>query len=168
MWAVPYFSFTITTEDVYDLHHAILGIMYSVLVTAVITDSIKDAVEVIHPSNFYYRCFRMESGLLKLMGMLCVMETLELSKKDIKASLVDIPHVPSRGSVPESRGRVSSGIRKSPEISLDSRSQVGGVTSCVLSLVSWVPRSGRGKSSSPGQDKGLEIRSGLESSLSHC
>ncbi|WMV24538.1 hypothetical protein MTR67_017923 [Solanum verrucosum] len=43
-------------RDVYDLHHAILGIMYSVLVTAVITDSIKDVVGRPLP-NFFYRCF---------------------------------------------------------------------------------------------------------------
>ncbi|KAJ8563103.1 hypothetical protein K7X08_031555 [Anisodus acutangulus] len=42
-------------RDVYDLHHGILGIMYSVLVTAVITDSIKDAVGRPHPNLFYRR-----------------------------------------------------------------------------------------------------------------
>ncbi|KAG5610430.1 hypothetical protein H5410_021711, partial [Solanum commersonii] len=42
-------------RDVYDLHHAILGILYYVLVIAVITDSIKD---VGRPRpNFFYRCF---------------------------------------------------------------------------------------------------------------
>ncbi|KAK4721345.1 hypothetical protein R3W88_011578 [Solanum pinnatisectum] len=66
MWAVPIFAVILPCtvfliyyhyrRDVYDLHHAILGIMYSVLVTAVITDSIKDAVGRPRP-NFFYRCF---------------------------------------------------------------------------------------------------------------
>ncbi|WMV24545.1 hypothetical protein MTR67_017930, partial [Solanum verrucosum] len=43
-------------RDVYDLHHAILGIMYYVLRIAVITDSIKDIVGRPCP-NFFYRCF---------------------------------------------------------------------------------------------------------------
>ncbi|KAK4373193.1 hypothetical protein RND71_008577 [Anisodus tanguticus] len=95
MWAVPIFAVILPCtvfliyyyyrRDVYDLHHAILGIMYSVLVTAVITDSIKDAVGRPRP-NFFYRP-------LKLMGTLSVMETLKLSKKDIKAFPVDIPLV---------------------------------------------------------------------------
>ncbi|XP_049357022.1 probable lipid phosphate phosphatase 4 isoform X3 [Solanum verrucosum] len=66
MWAVPIFAIILPCtvfliyyhyrRDVYDLHHAILGILYSVLVTAVITDSIKDAVGRPRP-NFFYRCF---------------------------------------------------------------------------------------------------------------
>uniref|UniRef100_A0A3Q7FZG8 Phosphatidic acid phosphatase type 2/haloperoxidase domain-containing protein n=1 Tax=Solanum lycopersicum TaxID=4081 RepID=A0A3Q7FZG8_SOLLC len=43
-------------RDVYDLHHAILGILYSVLVIAVITDIIKYAVGRLRPKIFY-RCF---------------------------------------------------------------------------------------------------------------
>ncbi|KAL4557341.1 hypothetical protein LXL04_035516 [Taraxacum kok-saghyz] len=43
-------------RDVYDLHHAVLGLFYSVLITAVITDSIKDATGRPRP-NFFYRCF---------------------------------------------------------------------------------------------------------------
>ncbi|XP_022990866.1 lipid phosphate phosphatase 2-like isoform X1 [Cucurbita maxima] len=43
-------------KDVYDLHHAILGLLYSILVTAVITDAIKIAVGRPRP-NFFWRCF---------------------------------------------------------------------------------------------------------------
>ncbi|CAH2053406.1 unnamed protein product [Thlaspi arvense] len=66
MWAVPIVCilvpiciFTIYyyfRRDVYDLHHAILGLAFSCLVTAVTTDSIKDAVGRPRP-NFFYRCF---------------------------------------------------------------------------------------------------------------
>ncbi|CAK9155778.1 unnamed protein product [Ilex paraguariensis] len=66
MWAVPIFAILLPCtifliyynyrRDVYDLHHAVLGILYSVLVTAVITDSIKDAVGRPRP-NFFWRCF---------------------------------------------------------------------------------------------------------------
>ncbi|CAN1796350.1 Putative lipid phosphate phosphatase 3, chloroplastic [Linum perenne] len=41
---------------VYDLHHAILGLLFSVLVTAVLTDAIKDAVGRPRP-DFFWRCF---------------------------------------------------------------------------------------------------------------
>ncbi|KAK4367957.1 hypothetical protein RND71_011749 [Anisodus tanguticus] len=43
-------------RDVYDLHHAILGLLFSVLVTAVITDAMKDAVGRPRP-DFFWRCF---------------------------------------------------------------------------------------------------------------
>ncbi|CAN0913686.1 Putative lipid phosphate phosphatase 3, chloroplastic [Linum grandiflorum] len=43
-------------RDIYDLHHAILGLLFSVLVTAVITDSIKNAVGRPRP-DFFWRCF---------------------------------------------------------------------------------------------------------------
>ncbi|XP_057786922.1 lipid phosphate phosphatase 2-like [Salvia miltiorrhiza] len=66
MWAVPVYAVMLPClvfviyyhrrKDVYDLHHAVLGLAYSVLVTAVITDSIKDAVGRPRP-NFYFRCF---------------------------------------------------------------------------------------------------------------
>ncbi|KAK4409581.1 Lipid phosphate phosphatase 2 [Sesamum angolense] len=81
MWAVPVLAYLVTANhvvsftlfninlahyrisgilllqrDVYDLHHAILGLAYSLLVTAIITDSIKDAVGRPRP-NFFYRCF---------------------------------------------------------------------------------------------------------------
>ncbi|KAL0423759.1 UNVERIFIED_CONTAM: putative lipid phosphate phosphatase 3, chloroplastic [Sesamum radiatum] len=66
MWAVPIYAVILPItvflvyyyykRDVYDLHHAILGLAYSLLVTAIITDSIKDAVGRPRP-NFFYRCF---------------------------------------------------------------------------------------------------------------
>jgi membrane-associated phospholipid phosphatase len=43
-------------NDVYDLHHAILGLLFSVLITGVITDAIKDAVGRPRP-DFFWRCF---------------------------------------------------------------------------------------------------------------
>ncbi|KAI4302559.1 hypothetical protein MLD38_038288 [Melastoma candidum] len=65
-WAVPLLAIVLPfvviliiyfrRRDVYDLHHAILGLLFSVLLTAVITDSIKDAVGRPRP-DFFYRCF---------------------------------------------------------------------------------------------------------------
>ncbi|KAF8025214.1 hypothetical protein BT93_F2147 [Corymbia citriodora subsp. variegata] len=65
-WAVPIlaivFPFIIflvyyfTRKDVYDFHHAILGLLFSILLTAVITDAIKDAVGRPRP-DFFWRCF---------------------------------------------------------------------------------------------------------------
>ncbi|KAG8476655.1 hypothetical protein CXB51_030856 [Gossypium anomalum] len=46
----------LVVPDIYDFHHAILGILYSVLLSGVITDSIKDAVGRPRP-NFFFRCF---------------------------------------------------------------------------------------------------------------
>nr|XP_019707160.1 putative lipid phosphate phosphatase 3, chloroplastic isoform X2 [Elaeis guineensis]XP_019707161.1 putative lipid phosphate phosphatase 3, chloroplastic isoform X2 [Elaeis guineensis]XP_019707162.1 putative lipid phosphate phosphatase 3, chloroplastic isoform X2 [Elaeis guineensis] len=43
-------------RDVYDLHHAMLGLLFSVLITGVITDALKDAVGRPRP-DFYWRCF---------------------------------------------------------------------------------------------------------------
>ncbi|OIW02660.1 hypothetical protein TanjilG_29436 [Lupinus angustifolius] len=66
MWAVPIYSivipififvaFYLVRKDIYDLHHAILGLMFASLITGVITDSIKDAVGRPRP-NFFLRCF---------------------------------------------------------------------------------------------------------------
>ncbi|XP_038718906.1 putative lipid phosphate phosphatase 3, chloroplastic isoform X2 [Tripterygium wilfordii] len=66
VWAVPLYAVVLPVaiilvvyfrrRDVYDLHHAILGLLYSVLVTAVITDAIKDAVGRPRP-DFFWRCF---------------------------------------------------------------------------------------------------------------
>ncbi|XP_010681728.2 putative lipid phosphate phosphatase 3, chloroplastic [Beta vulgaris subsp. vulgaris] len=66
VWAVPIYAvllpiivFTIRyirRRDVHDLHHAILGLLYAVLITGVITDAIKDAVGRPRP-NFFWRCF---------------------------------------------------------------------------------------------------------------
>lgn len=49
-------------QDVYDLHHAILGLLFSVLITAVITDAIKDAVGRPRP-DFFWRCFPNGRGV---------------------------------------------------------------------------------------------------------
>jgi diacylglycerol diphosphate phosphatase/phosphatidate phosphatase len=43
-------------RNVYDFHHAILGLLFSVLITAVITDAIKDGVGRPRP-DFFWRCF---------------------------------------------------------------------------------------------------------------
>ncbi|XP_057757165.1 probable lipid phosphate phosphatase 4 [Arachis stenosperma] len=66
MWGVPivsilvpiliFIGFYFLRRDIYDLHHAVMGIMYSSLVTGVITDAIKDAVGRPRP-NFFMRCF---------------------------------------------------------------------------------------------------------------
>ncbi|XP_060194578.1 lipid phosphate phosphatase 2-like isoform X1 [Lycium barbarum] len=66
IWAVPMYAVLLPMvvfllvyfrrRDVYDLHHAILGLLFSVLVTAVITDAIKDAVGRPRP-DFFWRCF---------------------------------------------------------------------------------------------------------------
>ncbi|KAL3640420.1 putative lipid phosphate phosphatase 3, chloroplastic [Castilleja foliolosa] len=66
IWFVPiyavlfpiavFLSFYLRRRDVYDLHHAVLGLLYSVLITGVLTDAIKDAVGRPRPS-FFWRCF---------------------------------------------------------------------------------------------------------------
>ncbi|XP_009779835.1 lipid phosphate phosphatase 2 isoform X1 [Nicotiana tabacum] len=66
IWAVPVYAVLLPIvvfllvyfrrKDVYDLHHAILGLLFSVLITAVITDAIKDAVGRPRP-DFFWRCF---------------------------------------------------------------------------------------------------------------
>jgi len=66
VWAVPVIAvigpmiiFTagyVQRRNVYDLHHAILGILFSVLITGVLTDAIKDAVGRPRP-DFFWRCF---------------------------------------------------------------------------------------------------------------
>jgi len=43
-------------RNVYDLHHAILGLLFSVLITAVLTVVVKDAVGRPRP-DFFWRCF---------------------------------------------------------------------------------------------------------------
>ncbi|CAA2991870.1 lipid phosphate phosphatase 2-like [Olea europaea subsp. europaea] len=66
MWAVPLYAvllpiaifllFYIRRKDVYDLHHGILGLLFAVLITAILTDAIKDAVGRPRP-DFFWRCF---------------------------------------------------------------------------------------------------------------
>ncbi|XP_039143199.1 lipid phosphate phosphatase 2-like [Dioscorea cayenensis subsp. rotundata] len=65
-WAVPLIGIVLPfaiisaiyykRRDVYDFHNAILGLLYSVLITGVLTDAIKDAVGRPRP-DFFWRCF---------------------------------------------------------------------------------------------------------------
>jgi hypothetical protein len=43
-------------RNAYDLHHAVLGLLFSVLITAVVTEAIKNGVGRPRP-DFYWRCF---------------------------------------------------------------------------------------------------------------
>ncbi|XP_022734537.1 lipid phosphate phosphatase 2-like isoform X4 [Durio zibethinus] len=71
-WAVPMIAIILPffvilvcyfiRRDVYDLHHAILGLLFSVLITGVITDAIKDAVGRPRP-DFFWRCFPDGKGV---------------------------------------------------------------------------------------------------------
>ncbi|XP_059452873.1 lipid phosphate phosphatase 2-like [Corylus avellana] len=68
VWAVPMYAVLLpiaifvlfylcrSKGDVYDLHHSTLGLLFSVLITGVITDAIKDGVGRPRP-DFFYRCF---------------------------------------------------------------------------------------------------------------
>ncbi|KAK9106243.1 hypothetical protein Scep_023087 [Stephania cephalantha] len=66
VWSVPLYAVVLPIliflfiyfrrRDVYDLHHSVLGLLFSVLITAVITDAIKDAVGRPRP-DFFWRCF---------------------------------------------------------------------------------------------------------------
>ncbi|CAA2978814.1 zinc finger CCCH domain-containing 14 [Olea europaea subsp. europaea] len=66
VWLVPIYAvllpvavfllFYVRRRDVYDLHHALLGILFSILITGVLTDVIKDAVGRPRP-DFFWRCF---------------------------------------------------------------------------------------------------------------
>lgn len=65
-WAVPIIAILLPfciiclyyfiRRDVYDFHHATLGLLFSVLITAVITDALKDGVGRPRP-DFFWRCF---------------------------------------------------------------------------------------------------------------
>ncbi|KAF7808836.1 lipid phosphate phosphatase 2-like isoform X1 [Senna tora] len=66
VWAVPLYAvllpiavfllFYMRRRCVYDLHHSVLGLLFAVLITAVMTDAIKDAVGRPRP-DFFWRCF---------------------------------------------------------------------------------------------------------------
>ncbi|XP_021912203.1 lipid phosphate phosphatase 2-like isoform X2 [Carica papaya] len=66
VWAVPIYAVLLPIaificvyfrrRDVYDLHHAVLGLLFSVLITGVITDSLKNATGRPRP-DFFWRCF---------------------------------------------------------------------------------------------------------------
>ncbi|XP_050221000.1 lipid phosphate phosphatase 1-like [Mercurialis annua] len=65
-WSVPLYAVLlpivvfvfvyIRRRDAYDLHHSILGLLFSMLITGVITDSLKVALGYPRP-NFFFRCF---------------------------------------------------------------------------------------------------------------
>ncbi|TKW22385.1 hypothetical protein SEVIR_4G225000v4 [Setaria viridis] len=65
-WAVPIIAIVVPMvfvigiymkrRNVYDLHHGILGLLFSVLITAILTVAIKDAVGRPRP-DFFWRCF---------------------------------------------------------------------------------------------------------------
>ncbi|PSR91126.1 Lipid phosphate phosphatase [Actinidia chinensis var. chinensis] len=71
-WAVPVIAILVPLVvilvyyfirwDVYDFHQAILGLLFSVLITGVITDAIKDAVGRPRP-DFFWRCFPNGKGV---------------------------------------------------------------------------------------------------------
>ncbi|RZC61389.1 hypothetical protein C5167_023141 [Papaver somniferum] len=71
-WAVPLVAILLPMviiagiyyyrRDVYDLHHAILGLLFAVLITGVLTDAIKDAVGRPRP-DFFWRCFPDGKGV---------------------------------------------------------------------------------------------------------
>ncbi|KAI3467044.1 hypothetical protein Pfo_023707 [Paulownia fortunei] len=71
-WAVPIIAiilpftaiivFYFIRRDVYDLHQAVLGLLFSVLISGVLTDAIKDAVGRPRP-DFFWRCFPDGKGL---------------------------------------------------------------------------------------------------------
>ncbi|KAG2617746.1 hypothetical protein PVAP13_3NG183374 [Panicum virgatum] len=66
VWAVPIYAVIgpiiiivgiyMKQRNVSDMHHAILGLLFSVLVTSVLTDAIKDGGGRPRP-NFFWRCF---------------------------------------------------------------------------------------------------------------
>ncbi|KAL7608827.1 hypothetical protein Lser_V15G11738 [Lactuca serriola] len=72
IWAVPIIAILLPfvviliyyfiRKDVYDLHQAVLGLLFSVLVTGVLTDAIKDAVGRPRP-DFFWRCFPDGKGV---------------------------------------------------------------------------------------------------------
>ncbi|XP_014621448.1 protein PLASTID MOVEMENT IMPAIRED 2-like isoform X2 [Glycine soja] len=66
VWAVPIYAgllpivifvvVYIQRRDVYDLHHAVLCLLFSILITSVFTEAIKNAVGRPRP-DFFWRCF---------------------------------------------------------------------------------------------------------------
>ncbi|KAL3654442.1 putative lipid phosphate phosphatase 3, chloroplastic [Castilleja foliolosa] len=66
VWAVPLYAvllpitifvlYYLRRRDIYDLHNSILGLLFAVLITAVLTDSIKNGVGRPRP-DFFWRCF---------------------------------------------------------------------------------------------------------------
>lgn len=77
IWSVPVYAvllpiivfslFYLRRRSVYDLHHSILGLLFAVLITGVLTDSIKDAVGRPRP-DFFWRCFPDGKALYDKLG----------------------------------------------------------------------------------------------------
>ncbi|EYU30017.1 hypothetical protein ABFS82_05G036600 [Erythranthe guttata] len=77
VWSVPLYAvllpiliftiYYIRRKDVYDLHHSVLGLLFAVLITGVLTDSIKNAVGRPRP-NFFWRCFPNGQDLYDQLG----------------------------------------------------------------------------------------------------
>ncbi|MCO5609910.1 hypothetical protein L7F22_064145 [Adiantum nelumboides] len=53
---IVFMTFFLFSKDITDLHHATLGLLFSVLITGVVTDAIKDATGRPRP-DFFWRCF---------------------------------------------------------------------------------------------------------------
>ncbi|KAK1380761.1 Lipid phosphate phosphatase [Heracleum sosnowskyi] len=88
LWTVPMYAvllpiivfilFYIWRRSVYDLHHSILGLLSAVLITAVLTDSIKNAVGRPRP-DFFWRCFPDGKDFYDQFGnVVCHGETNEI------------------------------------------------------------------------------------------
>ncbi|XP_038679406.1 lipid phosphate phosphatase 2-like [Tripterygium wilfordii] len=95
VWSVPIFTILLPIAifflyyyyrlDVYDWHHAILGILYSVLITGVITDAIKDVVGRPRP-NFFWRCFPDGNGVFdEITGNVACYGDPEIIKEGYKS-----------------------------------------------------------------------------------
>ncbi|KAI3841439.1 hypothetical protein MKW92_010770 [Papaver armeniacum] len=97
IWAVPLVAILLPMviiagiyyyrRDVYDLHHAILGLLFAVLITGVLTDAIKDAVGRPRP-DFFWRCFPDGKGVFDTVtkNVLCTGD-----KKTIKEGHKSFP-----------------------------------------------------------------------------
>ncbi|PSR89081.1 Lipid phosphate phosphatase, partial [Actinidia chinensis var. chinensis] len=83
---VVFLVYYISRRDIYDLHHAVLGLLLSVLITGVITDSIKDAVGRPRP-NFYWRCFVDGVSVFdpSTMDVMCTNKNLKVTKEGYKS-----------------------------------------------------------------------------------
>ncbi|XP_027188936.1 lipid phosphate phosphatase 1-like isoform X2 [Cicer arietinum] len=89
-WSVPLYAvllpitvficFYLRRRDVYDLHHSVLGLLFAVLITGVLTDSIKDAVGRPRP-DFFWRCFPDGVAVYdKLGGVVCHGEASDIKE----------------------------------------------------------------------------------------
>ncbi|KAK4763470.1 hypothetical protein SAY87_012908 [Trapa incisa] len=105
-WAVPiittlipsvtFLAFYFIRRDIYDLHHAILGLLSTGVITAIITDAIKDAVGWPRP-DFFWRCFPDGKGVVfhNVTGdVLCT----EDKKVMLAESRNELPSSPSNGN----------------------------------------------------------------------